>query len=508
VREAKTSRAAGGRRVVGALASGVMLAALFPKIALSPLAWVALVPLILVARAAPRPRAAAVYGLLTGVLFFAVLVEWIRLFDPTGTAWVVATLLEAAFVALFAALVRALSPSPRGWRGVLVPAAAWTATEWLRALGPLGFTWGGLAYSQHANLALAQVVSLVGTGGLTFLIALVNAALAAVLAEGARDRRQGVLRLGVAVALVLAGWGWGRWRLAQPLPEGERLRVALIQGNLGDEGDRHTPVRPDHAPVYLRLTEAAAQRGAQLVIWPESAIPGALLVNPALADTRAAIAQAARRHRLNVVVGSAHVEEGRSLNATFLFNREGHVAGRYDKVHLVPYGEYTPFRRQLDFLYRHFPVIDHEFSSGRGFFPLPADTGPLGMAICFESAFPSITRALRREGADLLAVVTNDAWFGRRSATWQHYHMARFRAIESGTYLVRAATTGFTAVLDPCGRVVQEAPLFHRTLLVADVARLPRPTLYTRLGDVVAWACALAILGLLVAWRRQRPPSG
>lgn len=478
-----------------------MLAAAFPKASIASLAWVALAPLILAARGARSARAAAGYGLLAGCLFFSILIEWIRLFD--AAAWVAATLLQAAFIALFAALVRAISPSPRGWRGAVVPAILWTAIEWVRSLGPMGFTWGGLAYSQHPNVPLVQVVSLAGASGLTFLIALVNSAVAGLVARRQNPWRERAAPLAAAAAAVLVCWVWGWWRLAQPLPGGERVRVAVLQGSLGDEGNRFAPApQRDYARVYLGLTEAAARRGATLVIWPESAIPGGLVRDPNLRDVRTAITGAARRLGVDLVVGSAHAGPRGSLNSAFLIGKDGRIAGRYDKVHLVPYGEYTPLREPLDFIYRHFPVIDHEFSPGQGFHPLRASASPLGVAICFESAFPGIARALRRQGARFLAVITNDAWFGTRSATWQHYQMARFRAIENGCYLLRAATTGFSAILDPYGRVVQETRLFDRTLLVADVTLLPRPTPYARVGDVVAWACALAALWLIAARRK------
>jgi apolipoprotein N-acyltransferase len=506
---------------LGSVATGAMLAALYPNVGASGLAWVALVPLILAARAS-SPRGAACQGFAAGTLFFLILIEWIRLFDTTG--WIVASLILAAYVALFALLVRLLAPAPAGWGALLVPASAWTALEWMRGLGPFGFTWGGLAYSQHGNLPLLQLASVTGPYGITFLIAAVNAGVAAVIGaawpgkplagregalRGVGDLRGALARLGVVMVAVGICAAWGYHRLHRGAGATPKVRVAVLQGALGWEGDRSprgTDAVWESTEVYLRLTEEAARQGAQIVIWPESSMPGRVELDPEFRPVREALVAAAARLQVSLLVGGSHLDEaGRLLNSTFLYTPDSGLAGRYDKVHLVPYGEFTPWRQSLDFLYRHFPVIDHEFHPGKGHFPLRAREAPLGVAICFESAFPGIARAVRRAGARLLVVMTNDAWFGERSATWQHYHMAAFRAVECGAAVARASTSGISALIDPYGRAVTETRLFERTLRVGDLPLAQGPTPYLLAGDVVAWFSALAILLLLGArWRQTR----
>lgn len=502
----RASAAAAG--VGAAAASGALVALAFPKFGLAWLAWIALVPLILAARAA-SPRGAALLGLAAGVTYFAVLLEWIRIFDSTG--WVLLAFWQGAYVALFALLIRLLAPSPSGWRAVLVPAAAWAALEWVRSLTRGGFTWGDLAYALHGSLALVQLVSLAGPLGLSFLVALVNASVASLVGAAAGreadagERRAAAVRLALAAGLVLAGWGWGRHRLAQPLPQGPKLRVALLQGNVSGEG-RDEPISREKLEqtvrTYLQMTDEAAQSKPDVIFWPETAVPDYLLQNESVLRR---IQATAARLRVNLVVGASHEdEEGRLYNSAFLFDREGRLAGRYDKVHLVPYGEYTPLRRQLAFLYRYFPVRAIDYTSGRGFVPLRTDAGSIGVAICFESAFPRISRTLRAAGADVLAITTNDAWFGYRAATWEHYQMAAYRAVENGSYVLRTATTGFSAIVDPRGRVIAgETPLFERRILVGDVQRLPGRTLYERIGDAAGWGSALAVLALLLLRRRR-----
>lgn len=496
------------KRVLGAAASGFMLAALFPKFNLWWLSWVALVPLLLVARAS-RPRAAFGYGWLAGGIFFAILVEWIRLFDQTG--WALAAIISGAYLAAFAWLVRILAPQGSGWRGILAPPALWTALEWVRGLGSGGFTWGDLAYALHGQLPLVQLVSLTGPAGLTFLVVLVNAALAAFLvapagkSNDAWDRHRAVMPLLLACGTCLLVWTWGSYRITRPLPAGKSVRVAIIQGNVSGEG-RDDPWGQDKihrcVDTYLQLTRKAARTRPDVIFWPETAVPECLLYNQ---DVCGAISATAARLRVNLVVGSSHQDEwGHFYNSAFLFLRDGSIAGRYDKVHLVPYGEFTPWRKPLAFLYRYFPVRNMDYQRGRGFFPLHTDKAPLGVSICFESAFPGISRALRNSGAQVLAVLTNDAWFGYHSATWQHYDMSIFRAVENGSYLVRTATTGFSAILDPYGRTMARTSMFSRNMLVGAVGVAETKTLYQRVGDVWAWGCVLATFWLLFSEYRRR----
>lgn len=514
-------------RVGMAALSGLMLAAAFPKIGEWRLAFVALVPLLLALQGV-SPRHAALLGLVAGIAFFSLLLEWIRIFDVTG--WVALTLLHAGYVALFAWVVARLRRPDGGWRSLLLVAAAWTAVEWLRSVGPCALTWGGLAYALHDSLPLVQGVSLVGPFGLSFLVALVNAAaadLGAALLSRTRcgrlrrwdeGERRGTspagrttggpaLRLAVVGALLLGAWGWGSWRLARPLPAAKTARVALLQGSLGREGVRGTVTIEDvkaGAQTYLDLTEDAAAAAPAMIVWPESAVTGRLVVDPRLAETRDRIAAAAAQHGADLVVGAAHKEsEEDRRNSAFLFTPDGRLAGRQDKVHLVPFGEYTPFRRQLDFLYRHFPIIPHDFTPGEGSFPLPAQAAPLGVVICFESSFPRIARDLRRRGAQVLAILTNDAWFGTRSATWQHYHMATFRAVEGGCSVLRAATTGYSAILDPRGREIARGDLFRRQVLHGEARMEAVGTLYLKIGDVAAWGSILAVILALFLRRRQ-----
>ncbi|MFO7576480.1 MAG: apolipoprotein N-acyltransferase, partial [Pelovirga sp.] len=203
-----------------------------------------------------------------------------------------------------------------------------------------------------------------------------------------------------------------------------------------------------------------------------------------------------------LLVGSpayAPAADGRLLyhNSAFLLDTDGVIRGRSDKVHLVPFGEYVPLGRLLSFVDKLVVGVG-DFSPG-GIQPLPLDQHQLGVLICYEVIFPHLARGYVRQGSDLLVNLTNDAWFGRSSAPYQHLAMARFRAIENRIWLARSANTGISALIAPSGEVTLAGPIFQPLALTGSVGLGAQPTFYTRYGDLFAWGCLLLTLGLAVA---------
>jgi apolipoprotein N-acyltransferase len=275
---------------------------------------------------------------------------------------------------------------------------------------------------------------------------------------------------------------------------------------------------------YLSMSRQAVQRGATLVLWPESATPFMYEEDPAAEGIRLL----ARESGARLFVGSDQVERPRPVgptpaprakatffNSAFLIQPTGSVGGVYRKIHLVPFGEYVPLERLLWFAG---PLVEQVggFSPGETLTIFHLREGSFSTGICYEAVFPELSRAAVGQGSQLLTSITNDAWFGRSSAPRQHLDMARMRAIETGRFLVRAANTGISAVVDPYGRVVHATPLFEEAVVVEDVRLLDGVTLYVRIGDVCPWAGLIASLALWLstvrASRRMVPslpsPSG
>ena len=300
-------------------------------------------------------------------------------------------------------------------------------------------------------------------------------------------------------------WAWGRWQMEQPVAETGRVTVGLVQGGVRQEDKWVPEYASANVGRHLQLTEKAADAGARLVVWPESAVPFLFDEDEALAGAPAGGGAAEgdlpllrqRRPRAPSPRASAASTSGRSCST-----RRGSSLARYHKMHLVPFGEYVPLQPLFTLGGRFTAKLVQEvsdFTPGTEAVTGVVDGHRVGGFICYEAIFPSLVRRFAAGGAELLVNVTNDAWYGTTSAPHQHLAMAAFRAIENRRYLVRAANTGITAVVDPRGRVLEPTRLFDTTVLVREVPFVAETTFYTRHGDVFARACAAMALALVAA---------
>lgn len=481
--------------------SGCVAALCFPPAGLWPMAWVALVPWLVAVRLG-RAWSALLGSWLAGFVFFGGLLYWLYLFGLS--VWALACGVLALAGLIWGASVRwtgSLNPTAR----VVGAAVLWSAVEWARGLGQYGFTWGWLGYSQSPAPSMLPVARLAGTVGLSFLIALVNAALAeAVVGAIRRDRVAAhVVRAAATVALAAAAvLGAGRWATRQASLQGPEARVAIIQGSA------HGPLRAEEVNVpltpedeartreiYSSLTAEAARENPALVVWPESVLPASPEDDPTVA---AWLSEAARTANAWLLAGGPHYEDRRIYNSAYLLAPTGNRVSRYDKVQLVPFGEYVPGRESLPLLDRYH-VRERDFSSGTGHRVLQAGTIALGPMICFESVFPQIAWDLVGQGADILLIITNDAWFGRTAAAAQHRQIAVLRAVETNRWVVRGASTGISCLIAPDGRIVAEAGLFEQAVVSGDV-RLPaqdqRPGGW---GPLVPWLMLYGAVAFLIA---------
>jgi apolipoprotein N-acyltransferase len=488
--------------------SGLLLSLCFPPAGFWFLAWVALVPWLIGLRLG-RGWAALAASWAGGVVFFAALLYWLYLFGLS--VWLLAAALLGLWLALWGIFVRwigRLGPLPR----MVGAAVLWSAVEWLRGLGEFGFTWGWLGYSQSPLLALLPIARLVGTLGLSFLIALVNAALAEMVIGMVRGEPVRSLALvaagcGLAAACLLGARAWVK-RL--PGPGGPEIRAAVIQGSAHGPllaKDVNVPLtareQQQTLDIYQSLTlKAAAQRPA-LVVWPESTIPGLPEAEPWIAGRLAEIARASNAWLL--AGGPYRDQRGRSYNSAYLYSPTGNLTARYDKVQLVPFGEYVPGRSWLPFLSRYH-VRDFDFTPGPVPRVLQAGTIAVGPMICFESTFPNLAWPLVRRRAQVLVIMTNDAWFGRTAAAAQHQQIAVLRAVETGRWVLRGASTGISSIIAPDGKVVASAGLFQRKVLSAKIRLVQSDRPDPRWGLAFAWLMvALSIAYIILP---AAPPRG
>jgi apolipoprotein N-acyltransferase len=488
----------------------------------------ALTPLIiaLVRPNAPRTsRSAFVLGLLTGIVYFSGtlywLVETMATFGglPTPVAILVAALLVAylsLFPAAFAVAIARLRRSLGVDAAVLCAAPVWVATELGRQYVWDGFPWALVGYSQVTVLPIAQLASVTGVYGLSFLLGLTSAA-AALLVIDERDkvdqRGRGKRRWTVAVVVASMVGGcaiWGRWRIAEGslASTGDTMRVAVVQGNILQEDKWNPAMRDQIIGRYVAMTRQAVEQGATFVIWPESSFPVYFEE-----DLRGhLVRRLAREAGVTLLVGSDQVErvragatlddpDNRLYNAAYLIKPDGSTGVVYRKMQLVPFGEYVPLQRLLFFVA---PIVEavSNFTPGDRPVLLPVGGRLVSTAICYEVVYGSLIRRFVRDGSELLTTITNDAWYGWSSAAYQHWDQAAMRAIENGRSLARAANTGISGFVDPYGRVAQKSKLFEQTVLVQDVRLTRTETLYTRAGDLIAWLSAFATAALLAVAKK------
>ncbi len=518
-----------GRDPVLLVVGGVALALAFPPVNLFPFAFIALVPLFLIMRGektggfwrAFRP------GFISGLAFFLPLLYWLvflssnEVDNPLLMAGPLLLLVayQAFYWGLFAAGARLITERTALPRIVVYP-LVWTATEYLRSLFVLGFPWGNLGYAGVAIPEAIQFAALTGLFGVTLWIALVNVVAAEALALGLRLRGQVPKRFWVLLAalalVILVPIAHGALVLPSAGPAGKTIRVAVIQPNIGGKRKWDPSYREVSFNVLYALTREAAEEKPDLIVWPETAAPSYLLKDPAhlvaimaLADETGAAILTGFPDRLG-----DRPEEYTYFNSVLLIepmDALGPNAGsglvKYDKIHLVPFGEVFPFESAIPILKR-VDVGQAGFTPGRERVVFATEHARFSTLICYESIFPGLVRGFVDEGAELLVNITNDVWYGRSSMPFQHASMAVMRCIENRRSLARSANSGVSLFADPYGRVTARSEIFTRGFLVADLPLVSEATFYTRHGDLVAWlALAASAVGAAVALVRRRRVS-
>lgn len=473
-----------------------------------PLLAVACVPLFTCLFRGTR-RQALTYGLLAGVGHFLLQLYWIvfvlghygglPLFLSVP-ALLLLVLYMAAYVMGFSFLanlfVRRFSAGLSLW---LLP-CAWVGMDWLRSFLFSGFPWMDLGYGLAGVPVLLQSADIWGHYGLTFLVVLVNTLFAFLLLNIGGKRV--AMRLVVPVSLLLvlvAVYSAGRWQqLNSRGSEGESMTVAVIQGNV-DQSQKWLPARQQETVRNYLEQSRRSMLGTprpELLIWPETALPFYPVAHPLLEPVQGFVS----REQVMLLTGAPWYErdgdgqgEVAFFNSSLLFDSKGEIVARTSKTHLVPFGEYVPLRRFLPFIE---PLVEAvgDFSPGRIHEPPACQKAKIGVLVCFESIFPDISRKWVDAGATLLVNMTNDAWYGRSSAPYQTLAMTRLRAVETRRAVVRSANTGFSAFIDPLGRLQQLSPLFVPWGAADRVQIMEGRTLFVRGGYFFGSACFVMMI--------------
>ncbi|HEY6146117.1 MAG TPA: apolipoprotein N-acyltransferase [Thermoanaerobaculia bacterium] len=498
-------------------AAGVLSGLLF-ALAFPPHGWAVLVPLALAPWAAAlaveeRRFRALLSGALFGMAFWSASIPWISYVVTTYGGQPRA--MGAVCVALLA-LILAEWPAAVGWGTAAVAAPGslrrlaafpilWAAAEHARSVVYGGFPWNLTGWALARRPVWTQTASVWGVYGLGFAAACV----AALLAAAALRRR--LFFAAAAGLLVLLAGGFGVARLARapdPAATGESLRVALVQPNLSEE-DRKTPAGAAAGYEMLVGLGLEAARGSDLIVFPESAFPMYWERSPRL---QADLLRISRACGCPVLFNDVTTEaDGRVSNAARVVTPDGLAVGIYRKVHLVPFGEYVPLPK-LFFFARQISQEIGEFSAASEPVVLRTGRTALGVGVCYEIIYPPLACRQTSDGANLLATISNDSWYGRAGAQQQHFQGAMLRSVENGRDLVRAAITGVSGIVDWRGRVVGELPENRPGILRGTVRLRTGLTAWTRWGHLLPLAADAAAVGVLLSglarWlRANKPPA-
>lgn len=494
-----------------ALLSGILLVLSFPRFEFFFLAWAGFVPL-LSSLWNKGWRESFVSGFIFGMVFFFGTVYWvyhsINYFGGVSFASsIIVVLFLSAYLSLFPALFAMLFSlvyKQTRLPALFIAPVLWVSLEFVRSYALTGFPWSSIGYSQYRFLSLIQVSDISGIYGISFLVLAVNGFCADLLLLRNRLKEMPLFPLSYFIAgavlllvVITATLGYGFWRLHQERA-GRTLIISVIQGNIEQDKKWEPIFQNEVFDIYTKLSEEALKEHPALIIWPETAVP--FLFGSDTANTEHLI-QFQKQTGTSLLFGSV-MEKKRArgssdlANSAVLLDTAGKISYVYDKIHLVPFGEYIPLRKVLFFLDKLVVGIG-DYIPGRQYLQADTEIGRFSTLICYEIIFPGLVRKFYTHGGDFMVTITNDAWFGNTAGPYQHFSMAVFRAIENRKPVVRAANTGISGFIDSNGRILLQSGLFNRQVLTNGLKTDSSMTFYTKYGDLFSFFCIVVSIVLL-----------
>lgn len=530
-----------------------MLIAAFPPIGIDFLAWIGMAPFFFALDGKGR-KSGFLLGLLWGFVFFIGTVYWVvnSMANyggiPIFTSILILLLLVfylSLFPAIFGFFASKISSGETGlFLKIFFVSSFWVSLEYLRTnMITVGFPWVLLGYSQSPFLPLIQISDITGVYGVSFLIVMVNMFVFSALSHWFRKNKalempsrwkyragrlpikEGLFIFTVLIAVLLYGF-FRIYQIDNASKNWKPLKIIIAQGNI-DQGKKwDAAFQKGTVDIYKNLSLAAVKNKADLIVWPETAAPFYLQSDKKLGPEIFNVPKEANAYLFtgSPAYGLGSGGEAAYYNSAILISPKGEIIEKYDKIHLVPFGEYVPLKKYLPFIHKLVVGVG-DFTPGKWLKPLEFDGNSFGVLICFESIFPELARGFIQDGAGFLINITNDAWFGKTSAPYQHFSQAAFRAVENKVFLVRAANTGISGVIDPVGRVQAKGGIFTTESMVEDIKVKPAPagskqgkdsaspikafgdmiTFYAQYGDVFAIGCMILSVGCwLLVMRRKK----
>ncbi len=502
-----------------AVLSGILIMLAFPTFDLYLLAWVAFIP-FLVSLWKKTPGEAFQAGFVFGIVYFFGTLYWINhSINYYGGLSLVSSLavvlLLCCYLSLYPAVFAYFFSSfikKTKLPALLIGPVLWVVLEYIRSYAFTGFPWSSIGYSQYKFLALIQISDVTGVYGISFLVLAFNSAVVDLILFNSRVRKMPLFPLSytligiVVLCLVLASsLGYGFWRLGQER-SGHMVKASVVQGNIEQDKKWEPAFQKYVMDTYTGLTLEAAKTSPDLIIWPETAVP--FFFGDDRKNTEELV-EFQKTLNTPLLFGSVLTKKMKSseqiflTNSVLLLDKEGKITYKYDKIHLVPFGEYVPLRSLLFFIDKLVVGIG-DYLPGDQYIKAETEFGSFGAMVCYEIIFPGLVRKFYAKNGDFIVTVTNDAWFGKTAGPYQHFSMAVFRAIENRKPVMRAANTGISGFIDSNGRITAKTELFQRQILSAPVRTDDTLSFYSRYGDLFAYFCMVISVLLfinLTSWR-------
>jgi apolipoprotein N-acyltransferase len=500
-----------------AVASGGLTALSFPKIYLIFLGWISLIPLLYII-SKKTPKQSFLLGLAAGFSYYAILIYWIP-FVPAHYGglpmvvslliYIILVLVMALFWAFFCLIwIKIYQSFPK--LAFLLTPFLWISFEYILAYFLTGFPWGLLGSSQYLNLYFIQLASITGVYGLSFVLVLFQS----LFLYSMKYREKAPFFIGLTLVLLIHLGGFISMKKS---PGTEKsFTAAVIQGNVSsDLYWQSEPTREiwNYFNQHLELSRQAYEKGSRLIVWPEFSVPICFSCSEDIQLAfKGKLYQFVQGTRSTLLLGTIEKAGTRGniqyYNTAICLSPDLSMS-LYYKMHLVPFGEYTPYKKIFFFLEKMTAAIG-DISPGTQYSLHQFENKKFGSPICYEIIFPDLVRKFVKKGASFLVTITNDGWYEKSAAPYQHFSIAVLRAVENRRYLLRAATTGISGIIDPFGRIVSKSELMTQTYLTGNITPSQKLTFYTKFGDVLPRASlTLAVIFLILALvkinERKRP---
>ena len=494
-----------------AVISGVLLVLCFPTLDLFLIAWIALVPFLL-SLYDKKPKQAFKAGFFCGIPYFFGTLYWIyHSINHFGNIPFIASILIVFLLCLYLSLYTGFfaflfSITIRNTKlpALLIAPAFWVVLEFLRSYILTGFPWSSIGYSQYKFLTIIQIADITGIYGVSFLVVAVNGALSDIFFIKKRTENMPLFPLSytlvgfaVLIVFIISSVIYGQIRLREERP-GNQFRASIIQGNIEQDKKWDFSYQNSVMEIYKDLSLKATASAPSIIIWPETAVPFFFKTDRENTEQLMEFQSQLNAYLLfgSVLVKKKTNERYLLSNSAVLLGDNGSIAYIYDKIHLVPFGEYVPLQKILFFVNKLVVGIG-DYTRGDHYLRARTPFGDFATLICYEIIFPGLVRKFYSTGGDFIVTITNDAWFGQTIGPFQHFSMAVFRAVENRKPVIRVANTGISGFIDSNGRIISRTNLFERGMLTRDIKTDSKISFYSKYGDLFSYVWIIFSIILL-----------